>query len=388
MRITRNKDSNMSIKPKKNLSLSIGIGLLIAILSVAIFFGLKTAFETEDYYVLSQDISSKTQITETMLTKVTTSKGTAPQNAISIQQIRQGTIFSKIPLKSGDVISSSNTGLNVDTNNGIPDDWVITSFTIDPKLSVNGLIKKGDYFDILGVSVEEGSKYLFHNVLALGVQVEGQMYKDATDAVTSGEVEEGMITYIVGMPAEDAAKLHYALAKYEIIKTVLAPASLTYKYRDVSNLVEPFFMDAETVPSDLFEGTDSTFTPVLRDNNGRPVNRTNCEAGKIVPEELCDRLEELESNKEEKIVPRDNDPNAENEDLNNDDNKGENINDEEQQTDDKKDNEDDGKQSSLFKKTKSNKTNEDENKQKENEENIENSLEDQNVNEEKTKNNN
>lgn len=309
MKINNKSVSNgTTIKPKSKIKVPIIVGIVFVALSFALFFGLKAALATEDYYVLNQDLAAKTQVTETMLKKVTTSKNTAPQNAISINQVKQGTVFTRIPLRAGDVLSSSNTGIDLDASSGIPDDWVVTSFDINPGLAVNGLVKKGDYFDIIGVSLEEGSKYLFHNVLALQVMSNGQMYKDANEQITTGASDGEALTYVVGMPADDAAKLHYALAKYDIIKTILAPASLKYKYRDVSDLEEPFFMDAESIPSDLFDGTDSTFTPVLKDDNGRPVNKKNCKLRKIVPAELCDQLPD---EPETKPIPRDGEENKE-----------------------------------------------------------------------------
>lgn len=343
MKINKGAAGSTMIKPKGKFRMPIIVGIVFVILSFALFFGLKAALATEDYYVLNQDVAAKTQITESMLKKVTTSKNTAPQNAISINHVKQGTVFSRIPLRAGDVLSASNTGIDLDASSGIPDDWVVTSFDIKPEYAVNRLIKKGDYFDIIGVDEEEGSKYLFHNVLALQVMSNGQMYKDANEQVTTGKDENGPITYVVGMPAEDAAKLHYALETYETVKMVLAPASLRYKYRDVSDLEEPFFMDSESIPSDLFDGTDSTFTPVLKDENGRPVNKKNCKLRKIVPAELCEQLPE---ESEVKPIPRDGEEDKE--EIEKERNERKKEKDEESKTDNKKATRKSKSQSELF----------------------------------------
>lgn len=334
-----------TIRPKGKFKVPIVVGIVFVILSFALFFGLRAALATEDYYVLNQDVSAKTQVTESMLKKVTTSKDTAPQNAISINHVKQGTVFTKIPLRAGDVLSSSNTGIDLDSSSGIPDDWLVTSFSINPDNAINGLIKKGDYFDIIGVDYEEGSKYLFHNVLALEVMSNGQMYQDANEQIVSGSDDNTPLTYVIGMPADDVAKLHYALNKYEIIKTVLAPASLRYKYRDVSDLEEPFFMDAESIPSDLFDGTDSTFTPVLKDENGRPVNKKNCKLRKIVPAELCEQIPE---ESEVKPIPRDGEDQKEEIEKDREERKKEH--DEKSKTDNKETNRKSKKQSELLNK--------------------------------------
>lgn len=299
MKLVNKGGANVAIKPKRNIGTAIIIGIAIIVVSIIIFVILNKVLAKESYYVLNQDIPAKTQVNETMLKEVVTSEGTSPQNAINIQQVRQGSVYTKIPLKSGDILSASNTGINLDASTGIPDDWVVTSFPIDPKDAVAGYVRKGDYFDIIGVDDENGSKYLFLNVLALDVVYEGSGYKEFNEAATSDTSELEGVQYVIGMPSADAAKLHYALAKYEKVKMVLSPASLTYKYRDVSDLEEPFFVDNDTIPSDLFDGTDAAFTPVLRDDNGRPVNHKNCKADKITPKELCDQLPEEVTEEEE-----------------------------------------------------------------------------------------
>lgn len=292
MKIRPTKATGTSLKPKRNLSIVIIIGVSIVILTGAIFFGLSKILATEKYYVLNKDLPAKTQVLPNMLQEITTAEGSAPQNAINLAQVSQGTIYTKYPLRAGDILSASNTGIEIDTSSGIPEDWVVASFNISADDAVAGNIQKGDYFDIIGVNREEGAKYLFHNVLALEVK-----YNSAKNTVNAkGEVVPigETMQYVVGMPAENVATLYHAFARYEKVKLVLSPASLRYKDRNVTNLTNPFLHNNSVDPVDLFEGTDNSFSAVLRDDRGRPVNKANCELGVISPESLCEQLPKIE----------------------------------------------------------------------------------------------
>ena len=276
-----------NLKPKKNLAMVVGIAVLIVLLAGGVYFGLSNVLATESYYVLNADTPAKTQITETMLKEVVTAKNSAPQNAITIAQIRQGNIFTKYPLKAGDVLSASNTGLSLDTGTGIPDTWVVTSFNVNADDAVGGNITKGDYFDIIGVSSETGAKYIFTNVLALEVNSGQSTTLNGEGEVTGlGET----LQYVVGMPADNVAQLQHALLKYEKIKLVLSPTSLKYKSRDVSPLNNTFQASQDNNTIDLFNGTDNTFSAVLKDGDGVPITIENCEANLVSPEKLCEEI--------------------------------------------------------------------------------------------------
>lgn len=285
-------------KPKKNsnLAITIVVGLIISGIAVGLFFLLQSVLATENYYVLNISVPAKTQIKPEMLEKVVTSKDTAPKNAISIEEVKQGTVYTRYALNQGDVLSNSNTGLDLDTSVGIPDDWSTTSFTLTADNAVGGNIKRGDYFDIIGITPENGAKYLFFNVLALDVKYGEVATVDAEGNKTQdnkAEITE-QIQYVIGMPSDKVPILHHALAKYEKIKLVLSPNSLKYKERDVQDLTEIFLADNDLAPTDLYEGTDSTFSPVLRDSKGLPVNKINCDNKRIEPASLCDNIDKLE----------------------------------------------------------------------------------------------
>lgn len=292
MILSKNIKAPKAGQPKKNLAAILVIVVLMVVLMSGAYLMLTTLFATENYYVLKHNVAARVRVTPAMLQEMTVSKGGSPQNAITFNEVRNGMVYTRIPLNAGDVLSRSNTGQNLDSNTGIPDDWVITSFNIPSSLAAGGRIMRGDYFDVIGVR-RDGAQYLLLDVLALDVNYSAKTTTDASGNVT-GMNEQ--LQYIVGLPPEDAAILTHALDGHAVdsIRLTLSPMSVHYKERNVEELNKLFVADDTLKLKSFYEGTDDMFTPVLRDDNHRPVNKLYCEAGKIVPADLCKRLSELE----------------------------------------------------------------------------------------------
>lgn len=272
LKIVDKSKNNVQIKPKRNLLVVVSSAVGIVVFAGIVWFALSQLLATESYYVLNQDIGSKTQVLDSMLTKVETAKGTAPKNAITQAQVSGGNIYTKIPLSAGDILTPSNTGLNIDNSTGIPDGWSVTTFSIPTVSAVNGSITKGQYFDIIGVSDSGIAKYIASNVLALDVDSgisQAEVTNDSTQSASD------IIQITVGMPADKIALLHSALTKYQKIELALAPKSLSYETRDNSYLDGNYNFDDITPGFDLYDGTDSTFSVVKRDENGKPIKENN-----------------------------------------------------------------------------------------------------------------
>lgn len=284
----------------------LGIAVLLIFVFVGTFMFLRSIYETETYYVLNQDVPTRTAITMDMLTPVVTSHGTAPggtpemtqeekdaERSAILSAVQTGSAYSQFPLKSGDTLSPSNVGALSDISVGIPDDWVVTSFNVDYNSAVQGRIDRGTYFDIMVVG-DEGAYYPFVNVLAL---------ETATGEGTSSagsEDESGMNSttsvYTVGMSPENAAKLQFLQKNVGgDMKLVLSPRQNEY----ASPLVEDYtglftysptddgviapgiqtVLDADGNELDLDgdgsadtrEITDYTFSDIERDQFGRPL---------------------------------------------------------------------------------------------------------------------
>lgn len=256
---------------RKNLILIGGASVLVIVLSAIIFITLTSLFSTENYYVLNTNVKAKQQITPEMVVARETAEGTGPVHALTMEEIQRGGVYSKYPLFAGDVVAKSNAGPLSGTPLGIPDDWVVTSFTINSTDAVGGILGKGDYADLLGVN-EEGARYIFNNLLILEVKFLNEEYDGTLDGQTIvGEV----MHYTIGLPAEDVAYLHDALDKYEIVKMVKSPTEVNYQDRNVSNLKKPFRYNDKNTNIDVIEGTDPTFTEIERDENGKPLNKVN-----------------------------------------------------------------------------------------------------------------
>lgn len=265
----KDKSKKVRVKPKKNLLAVTSAAVGVAVFAGVVWFALSQLLATEKYYILNQDVPAKTQITSQMLTEVQTAKGTAPKNAITASEVNSGNTYSKIALQAGDVLVPSNTGINIDNTTGIPDEWSVTSFTIPRTQAVNGNISRGQYFDIIGIAENGTSKYIATSVLALDVD-SGTVDKEVkNDSKTNGTGDT--LNIVIGMPAEDIAKLHSALAKYSKIELAVSPKTVDYQKRDNSNLQKSYSFDDNAPVPDLKEGTDNTFAPVKRDANGKPI---------------------------------------------------------------------------------------------------------------------
>lgn len=90
LKIVDKSKNNVQIKPKRNLLVVVSSAVGIVVFAGIVWFALSQLLATESYYVLNQDIGSKIQVLDSMLTKVETAKGTAPKNAISQAQVSGG----------------------------------------------------------------------------------------------------------------------------------------------------------------------------------------------------------------------------------------------------------------------------------------------------------
>ena len=273
---------------RKNLILVSGAALLVIVLSAVIFMTLSSLFKTETYYVLNTNVKAKQRITPEMVVARETAAGTGPIHALSMEEIQRGEVYSKYPLFAGDVVASSNAGPLSGITLGIPDDWLVTSFTINSTDAVGGILGKGDYADLLGIN-EDGAQYIFNNILILEVK----FLNDEYDGALEGQTVVGeTMHYTIGLPAEAVAYFHDALNRYDIIKLVKSPTEINYKERDLDKLKGPFKYDSSIGNIDVFKGTDPTFTEVERDENGRPISQS-------VEGEVVDSTEDFEDNFDE-----------------------------------------------------------------------------------------
>lgn len=278
-------------KKAKNTPLMLIVILIVSAILFGVFFTVASKFfQTETYYVLNQDVPTRTQVTPEMLDPVTTSEGTAPKAAIGLSDVQTGNVYTQYPLISGDILTMSNVGKQQDISVGVPDNWVITTISVSADNAVGGRITRGAYFDVM-VTTNSGSFYPFVNVLTLDTTVDMDNASSA-DAADTDEAHAGQTTqYTVGMSPEDAGKLQQVMKKYGSngdLKLVLSPRANEYQKPALADYSNKFSYDesgSSVTPiwpgkSDKGEITDYTFTPVERDAFGRPVAAPeNCSVG-------------------------------------------------------------------------------------------------------------
>lgn len=280
---------------------SILITGIIVIIILAIFIGsltlLKSVLQTETYYVLNQDVSTKTQITPEMLDPVVTSAGTAPPNTLTLQDVQDGTLYSQFPLSAGDVLLYSNVSGFTDISTGIPDDYLITSLNVSADNAAGGRITRGTYFDIMvydgdSENDREPGKvfYPFVNALALDttVSMDGASSQDAID---TDEAQNGQVSfYYIGVTPANAAYLELISKRYGgNIKLLLSPRQNEYAKPKIDSYAGFFKFNVDSgemrqdsglAPVNLGENMDSTFSKPERDAFGRPIKQLkNCSEG-------------------------------------------------------------------------------------------------------------
>jgi len=256
------------------------LGLGVAGVVLTLFLNL---VQTETYYILNEDVPSRAQVTPEMLAPVTVSEGGAPEAAIGLDEVQAGGIFTAHPLLAGDILTASNVGSREDISIGVPDEWVITNFSVDADNAVGGRIQRGYYFDML-VTSENGSFYPFVNILALDTTVDLSS-ASSSDAVNTEEAQAGQTTqYVVGMSPENAGKLQDVMNKYSgNIRLVISPRQNEYEKPQIADYEGIFSYTAGDTPLNLGEGTDYTFTVLDRDEFGRLTEElNNCGDGNAV----------------------------------------------------------------------------------------------------------
>lgn len=259
---TRMKDNKFLLTIIVVFSIVAGVGIASLLASLT---------QKETYYVLNRDVPARMQISTEQLSPIESGEGQAPPNALSIGDVQAGLIFAQYPLKEGDILSESSVGSLNDISVGVPDSWVVTNFGVPADNAVGGRIQRGSYFDILATNGDGEAHYVLSNVLALETHtsVAGAETADAADSEESitGLGEQ----YVVGLSHENAAKLHATIDSGHTLRLVISPKQNDYEAPDTAAMEGTFnAFDGNSVP-DVGSMTDNTFSPIQRDEEGRPV---------------------------------------------------------------------------------------------------------------------
>ena len=246
-----------------------------AVVAILTFSLMSSVTATESYYVLNKDVPARTQITPNLLSEVTVARGSTPPNVIGLSELTDET-YSLYKLEAGDVLTTSNTGSLTPLTEGLPDDFVIASFSVDPSSAAGGNVKRGDYIDIMTIMNEPtitgsssiGASYVLQHVLVIDATVDLDSYDSSSSSTTTedGTTENndeiaqrsGIPTlFTVGLSQQDAARL--AVATQYDLYVVLSSADA--QNGDVN--LTPGSATSESIwgddAPDAGKGTDRTF---------------------------------------------------------------------------------------------------------------------------------
>ncbi len=291
------------------------IWVLVFIVALAAAAGtlyiLSSLTKQDTYYVLNTNMPSRTQITMADLQPVTTSQGSAPQNALGPDVINQGSTFTKYPLQAGDVVSASNAGSLDTINEGIPDNWVVVSFNPGDSDPVVENLQRGDYFDMMITNAKKQDQksnpddsdlasiavgqYAFRNVMVLDnpMSTTANANNDSANGATA-QTQNSTTMFLVGMSPKNAAMLTYITGNYDT-KLVISPKQTSYADPSTLDALYKTFnfndylgehptgimpsncVDSQTGEEIKEDCTDNTFAPQKRDDFGVPYNASASE---------------------------------------------------------------------------------------------------------------
>ena len=151
------------------------------------------AADKATYYVMKTNVAARTQVTMSMLMPVSTSTTGVPPTALGLNSFARGNLYTKIPLKAGDVISSSVVGQWQSLSSTLPDGFMVASLKVSPENAVGGRIKSGDYIDIAAISSSghASAKIVLHHVLVLDVTVAPGSISSAANSNTLNQSGTG-----------------------------------------------------------------------------------------------------------------------------------------------------------------------------------------------------
>lgn len=170
--------------------LSLGFALLSGF-GILVIVG--HAADKATYYVMKNSVAARTQVTLSMLTPVSTSATGVPPTALSLNSFAAGNLYTRIPLKAGDVISSSVVGAYQSLTASLPDGYMVASLQVAPGDAVGGRVKSGDYIDIASISSSGHAiaKIVLHHVLVLDVTVAPGTISNAANSNTLNQSGTG-----------------------------------------------------------------------------------------------------------------------------------------------------------------------------------------------------
>lgn len=220
-----------------------GLSLFFSVLAgLGVFLIVGKAADRTPIYVMSEDVPARTQITSANVLKVDVNAEAQPVTALSYADVASGKLFTAVPLKRGDILTTSVTAGLTPINYKLPPRYLTASIQVAPERAVGGKIKRGDYIDIAAVTGTT-SKVVLQHVLVLDVTVNPNSIASAANdkpnssppGPESQQVRGGIPqVYTLAVTARDFAKLALvgdskvwlALSSYPVESSLTARVTL------------------------------------------------------------------------------------------------------------------------------------------------------------------
>lgn len=222
--------------------------ILTAILAAGgVFWMFLGISDTQKYYVLTQDVPARTQITTDMLQEVVAPTGSVPPNALVLEYIAANDLFAAYPLYAGEVVSASAVAEQTPILADVPAGYVAASFSVPAENAVAGKVVRNDKIDIIASQGENmQTKVILRGVRVLDTASSLESVSDDGEAADAegDSVRTGIpTTYTVALTPIDAVKLA-AVRSFTLTVVLTDPSKEVDAEASVQLTLEDIFGDA------------------------------------------------------------------------------------------------------------------------------------------------
>lgn len=222
-----------------------------------------SAAEQGTYYVINTDVPAGTELSDAVVDSRTANLDGVPTTALTIADLKGQPLFTSIPLRAGDVITSSVVTTGARIVDGIPADYVAASLEVDPANAAAGKIRAGDLVDIAAVSEQGESRVVLHGVLVIDVSVAPSTISRSANADSAADQE--------GPAIRDGVPFLYTFAVSPTDFATLALLRDKDVYLALTQGTPAESLDVIIREQDIFRsGPVSPATPPNTDNSAAP----------------------------------------------------------------------------------------------------------------------
>ena len=235
---------------------------------LSLFFALLAGFGTlmlvgqaaarVDYYVVTDNVAARTQITTANVTAVSAPADSVPPTALTQAEVNSGNYYTKIALSAhtaltDSVVTEGLSSLSAD----IPKGYVLASLLVSPENAAGGSIKRSDYVDIAAVNGTDSSatsKIVLQHVLVVNVATSADTVANAANP-SNGTDANGN-----NNPGPDNAALYGGIPQMYTFAVTPAEFAQLALLRTASVYLALSSADA-TSPLDITQSGASMFLP-------------------------------------------------------------------------------------------------------------------------------